>query len=345
MEEPMSTAEQLCAAAQQAESSPGLERATASASRWLATGARIFAETASLIAFVAVAAYLYKGDIAFNSLRPHPLWIPVFLMSAQYGALGGVFAAFGATAALYGFAMPSRAASQDFYSYAGVLVVQPMQWMIYAVVIGGLRSLHMLRAAELQNDLADSTRATTELADGLERAIAEIGRLESRIAGDSSTLNAALRALAKVDFKDRQTLTASFAPLVSDAIGATRFTIYLYTPAGLEPCYRFDAEADGGASRAPKIGGPLLERLKAGRELVDSLDANRVTLTPLGALCAAPIRPAASAEPFGILLIEKLEPHRHVDEASKRARLLGLALGNALCGAKLGERSTALVRA
>jgi hypothetical protein len=309
----------------------------------LAGAAGVFVETASLIALVVVVVHLYRSDVAFGALSPHPLWIPVILISAQHGALGGTIAALGATAALYGVTMPLRAPSQDFYSYAGVLVVQPIQWLAYAIIIGGLRSLHMLRAAALQSELDDSTRTAIEFADGLDRALSEIERLERRIAGDAGTLNATLRSLARLDFQDAQTVISGFAPIISDSLGAAVFTVYSKSPEGLEPRFRFDDEGDGSLSKAPALDASLWGALEAGRGIIGPLDADREALIPTGAFCAAAIK-SIGADPAGVLLIERLRPDRQLDEAPRRARLLGLALGSALAAATQEERAAAQMR-
>lgn len=340
----MALAERISAPPAQGKAVRGRPRPMASVSGLLTGAASLFIETASLIAFVVVAVHLYRGDGGFAALDPNPLWIPVIFLSAQYGALGGTFAALGATAALYGVDMPHRAPSQDFYSYAGALVVQPIQWLTYAIVIGGLRSLHILRAKALQSDLEDANQAAIELADGLERALAEIERLERRIAGEAGTLSATLLSLTELDFRDAGSVVSSFAPIVSNTLNAALFTVYLGASRRPAGCFRFDEEGGASVSKAPKLDASLWKALEEGRDFVGPLDPDRKALLPAGSLCATPIKSAAGGPLLGVLLIEKLRPHREPGEAPKLARLLGLALGAALTAAMHRGRAMASVR-
>ena len=68
---------------------------------------------------------------------PHPFWIPVLLMSGQYGIMGGLFATLAASAALFVSGLPPQSAAQDFYAYAGVVAAQPCGWFATALITGG----------------------------------------------------------------------------------------------------------------------------------------------------------------------------------------------------------------
>ena len=88
-----------------------------------------------------------------------------------------------------------QSATQDFYAYAGIVAAQPCAWFGTALILGGLRTLHIHHQTELQERLDQTGLAAEDLADGLERAVSEIERLEQRIAGDSRTLASFLHSL------------------------------------------------------------------------------------------------------------------------------------------------------
>ena len=105
---------------------------------------------------------------------PHPLWIPVLLMSAQYGIMGGLFAVIAAGGAFLATDLTARSATQDFYEYTAVAAAQPCAWFAAALVLGGLRTLHIHNEAALKEQLDETKAAADDLAGSFEDAVGEI---------------------------------------------------------------------------------------------------------------------------------------------------------------------------
>jgi hypothetical protein len=207
---------------------PGLlEMLSLSGWRWLAL------ETLGLLAAIAALKHWFFADAELTSM-PHPYWLVVLLASAQYGVTGGMIATVAAAVA-YLFELSPPSAVQDFYGYAGMVAVQPTAWLATALVLGGLRSLQIYQTAELDRHLAACRRRANDLADGLERAAAEIDGLERRIATDMSSVAALSRGLSKIDLSDRCAAAESFGELFRAGTGTTTFTIYLKNPDGYVP--------------------------------------------------------------------------------------------------------------
>jgi HAMP domain-containing protein len=246
---------------------------------------------------------------------PHPFWIPVLLMSGQYGIMGGLFATLAASAALFVSGLPPQSAAQDFYAYAGVVAAQPCGWFATALIMGGLRSLHIHHQTDLLERLDQTEMAATDPADGLERAVGEIERLEQRIATDSSTLAAFLNSLAKLEWGDRRSLLASIADVIRYGVGATSFVIHLKGRDGLEPCLGIE---DGNRLAATAIASlPSLLLRQIGDEvmrapLVDGdgcLDSKPIW---------ASIRLEDSAELLGVVVCNRLLTSQHPAIAVRR---------------------------
>ena len=188
---------------------------------------RFVPETLGLLIVIA----LLRGAIgeAFTAPEgmPHPFWIPVLLMSAQYGIMGGLFAVLAAGGLFLATELPAHSAIQDFYDYAAVAAVQPCAWFAATLVLGGLRTLHMHHAAALKEQLGETKEAAADLAERLEDAVSEIALLEYRIATDTATTMALLDALTGVDLTSRAALLASAPAFVRLATGFR--TVRLYT--------------------------------------------------------------------------------------------------------------------
>jgi hypothetical protein len=190
-------------------------------------------ETLVLLAVITALQRWLFGAAAFTGL-PHPYLLPVLLVSSQYGMSGGLTAA-GAASLLYWFGFSTPSAAQDFHAYAGTVAVQPATWLATALVIGGLRSLHIHQFSELADQLATDRRRGHDLACGLERAIAEINGLERRIGTDMRSVAALSRSLADIDLSDWRAAAVSYAELFRVGTGTPTFTIFLKDADGYVP--------------------------------------------------------------------------------------------------------------
>lgn len=266
-------------------------------------------ETLGLLAIVMLVRPLLPDTLGSAGTLPHPFWIPVVLMSAQYGVMGGLFAALSASAAYLLTAPPPQSAMQDFYGYAGVVAVQPCAWFATALVLGGLRTLHIHNQTTLQDRLDQAGVTADALADALQSAVGEIDRLEQRIATDTTTFASLLDSLAKLDISNRRTLLTRMAEVIRCGVGATDFMICLDGPRGEKPCL---VSKDGDTVEDPK--------------LIEAAMAIPITEGPASALIVVPIRQNAGARPLGTLVCRHLLPEQAPGIASQRLNAVSCLL-------------------
>jgi hypothetical protein len=281
----------------------------------LADWSRFIPESVGLLVLISLARTVLPSGPAGPGSLPHPYWIPVLLMSGQYGIMSGLFATLAATAAFFISGLPAQSATQDFYAYAGIVAAQPCAWFGTALVLGGLRTLHIHHQTELQERFEQTELAAEDLADGLERAVSEVERLEHRIATDSSTLACFLHSLAKLELSDGCSLIASVADVIRYGVGATSFAIYLAGTRGLEPCLGVE---DG--SRVPPTAVGLLSP-----SLLHQIYIGITEVPPAvtgdyraGAPYWAPICVAGAAEPVGVVVCNRLLPSQEPAIAVRR---------------------------
>jgi hypothetical protein len=185
----------------------------------------------------------------------------------------------------------------------------------------------MLHAAELTRSLEDTRESLFDLTGGFERALAEIDRLERRIAGDTSTVDAVIRDLARLDLSDPKEMTESFIEVIRDGVGANIVSLYMMTPRGSTSFIRMEADETLSRSEALNFSGALLEALASNRGAISLQDFDGGSLLPPGALCAAPVKAEPGVPLDGVIFVERLAPNRDLGDAARRAELLGTALG------------------
>jgi hypothetical protein len=250
---------------------------------------RFVPETIGLLTAIAFMRTLMDASSPGASSMPHAFWIPVVLMAAQYGIMGGLFAACSASLLFLATDLPVQSAAQDFYDYAAFAAAQPCAWFAVALVLGSLRTLHMHHRAQLAERLEETKAAAEEFAERLTGAAAEIALLEQRIAADTATTPVLLDALAKADLSSRQALLASFADVFRHGAGAVSFAIYLRDGNAFRP--RFGFEDGGPIPHAALSSLPLL-----------SIGGRPGEALPI----RIPLRTSDTAEPIGFVVCTRI---------------------------------------
>ena len=118
---------------------------------------------------------LFLGRGAYAGLELHPFWLPVILVSLQHGLYGGV-----ATAALASWLMdwPPRPPGVDISTYNLEMAHLPIQWLLYAVLIGLYRQGERRQQAEQARELARLRHRNRVFADEIRRVDEELRRFE-----------------------------------------------------------------------------------------------------------------------------------------------------------------------
>lgn len=93
-----------------------------------------FAEGLLLLGGVAVLEH--SGLMSFAAWPVHPFLFVVILLSAQYGVLGGVLAAMGATALSYFNGWPLRPFDMSHAEYFLLTWADPLSWVLAALMVG-----------------------------------------------------------------------------------------------------------------------------------------------------------------------------------------------------------------
>jgi len=258
---------------------------------------------------------------------PHPYWLPVLLASCQYGVSGGMIAAVAASVT-YWFGLSPPSAAQDFYAYAAVVAVQPATWLATALVLGGLRNLHIHQSAELADQLAACRRNASDLCGGLELAAAQVNALERRIAVDMSSVAALSRSLSLIDMSDRRAAAVSFGELFRVGAGMATFSIYLKDAEGYVPVWAIEEDT----TRSPISMEPLSSAavnnmmiVNAGLGATDELEGEPGTRRYV---VQVP-RSDAGSQPLAVIVCD-LHPSQDASQFLRRADELNSALATIL---------------
>jgi polysaccharide biosynthesis protein PelD len=123
----------------------------------------------ALLEFAGLFALIYAVDWAFPalnvfSLEPSPFWLPLLLLTLQYGTIAGLAAAAAATVAhiLNGF--PEQGIGENLFNYFLKIWALPMLWVGIALLLGQFRLRQIEAKRILQQSLAQKSAEARELA-------------------------------------------------------------------------------------------------------------------------------------------------------------------------------------
>lgn len=274
---------------------------------------RFVPETLGLLLAVVLVRGVLDASLPGASGPHHAFWIPVLLMAAQYGIMGGLFAACSTSLLVLATELPGQSAAQDFYDYAAFAAAQPCAWFTAALVLGGLRTLHLHNQARVEDRLEETRAAAEELAERLVGSAREMALLEQRIAADTATTAVLLDAFARIDLSSGQALLASFASIVRHGAGAESFAVFLREGEDFVPHFGF--ENGSPIPRAALASLPQLPPAEAGRdELRESTVRGTAAVLPI----RLPIRVSNAAEPIGCLVCTRIAPTQTPAIAARR---------------------------
>jgi polysaccharide biosynthesis protein PelD len=261
-----------------------------------------------LVGFFVIAAvidhYIFGGT-RFAGVQPHPFWIPIILLSVQYGTNAGLLAVAAAGAYLLAGNLPSQELTEDRFDYLLRLSAQPLLWLAAALVIGEIRS----RQRRLFQNLDESLERVQAERDTIAAAYQELkstkAALEIRIAGQIRTVAATCDAIVDAHTSGDAVL-ANAHQVVGTIIHPQKFSIFLLSGALLSGASNEGWEEDDRYRRSfGRDSGIYRCIVEQGRFLCAARAEDEVTLDGEGML-AGPLRDFDTGEVLGMLKIESI---------------------------------------
>lgn len=267
----------------------------------------------------------FNGDM-YTGVTPHPFWIPVVLLSTQYGIRGGLIASFFSTLLFIIFIAPPQTGVLDFYANATNRLLMPTQWFLCSLALGSIRSLQMIHIAMLTKEKNEAISAAEIVSDALDRAVSEIERLELCIAGETRTVSMILRCLSNLDIRGPVEMIKSFAPVIDYTLAGSSFTIFLAHGADLFPVAGMKNGAMRNLKASPKISEALIQILQACPFFFEPDDPVEGSLLPPGAICAVAISDQRKTKLYAVILLDGLSQMRDAVQTKNRLRQIAKLL-------------------
>jgi len=300
--------------------------------------ASALAEIVVLLAAALLADHLLFGGDRFATVSPHPFWIVVLLIAAQYGTSEALAAAALASAALLFDNLPEQAFNEDLYAWLLRVSVNPVLWCIAAVTLGEIRAGHRRKAETLQEEMAEAQEQARAIAEAYEHLLQLKTTLEVLVAGQVRTVRTMYAAARAIERQSIVEVLTGIPHLVRTVMDPEKFSFYLLNGATLEAAANEGWRSGDVFRREFHANSTVFVAVVQERRfLVASDPGHEATLAGEG-LLAGPLSSEETGEVFGMLKIESMQFHELTPASIQNFRLLCDWIGTAYAKAQRFER-------
>ena len=289
-------------------------------------------ELAILVAAISSITWLFP-DLEISDIQPNPFWLPVLLLSLQYGTVSGVLAAGVALLVTVASGLPEEGVGENHFSYALRVYSQPILWFAAAVLLGQFRMRQISAKEALRQQLVDISEEREALSGYASSLRARLESLERGRAGESDV--PAVRLLNRID-ELRNTgrghdIGPAFAKAMECALPGIAASVFCVTTKGLEKVASVGWPSNARwASELPAAHALYKAVITDGACLTVLDRGDDLTLSGEG-LVAVPIGPREPGAPVvGLVKIEKLDPAALTEEIVPVLQLVASLLSQRL---------------
>jgi hypothetical protein len=282
----------------------------------------------SMLLLVAVATPIGSH---IGSISPHPFWIPVLLLSSQYGTIPGIAAVVASMALHWLVGMQPQAGGEDVYDHLYRVWREPMLWPVAAIVLGSFRDQHAQKTEGLRCRLVEADARLLSIRDLAEGLRSHCEALERRMAcGADRSIETGLAALEDVREASRQELKLALPRAMQMLVGTANYLLLTSCDGRLVINAELSCVQDD-ACKLPPIEC-LPERLESellrSQRLLSIRSIEDVHYLAGVALIAAPILSPTGERLSGVLLVREMDPMRITDGTELSLRVLCRALSH-----------------
>ncbi len=277
--------------------------------------------------------YFFFTGNRFWNVNPHPFWIVVLLIAAQYGTGEGLLAAIFATLFLLVGNIPAQDAGVSHYDWLFALAINPILWLVGGWILGELRQRHIRERNVLLKEVDDSHQRENLISHSYNFVKGRKESLEVQVSGQLLSSIDAYRAAKSVETLDPKSVMQGVERLVKSVLGPQKFSLYIFHENKLSATIIHGWSADDKYSQEIDSFSPLYQAVIGQRELlVIANEQHEIALDNQG-IMAGPILDPDSGRVIGMLKVEQMDftslSLNTVETFRALAEWIGTALVNA----------------
>lgn len=287
-----------------------------------------------LVVFFVVVMGLEWGLQSFpdlNEFEPHPFWLPVLLLSLQYGTVSGLLAA-GIAIVLTAFmGWPEQDIGENHFNYLIRIWTQPVLWLSAAMLLGQFRMRQISERRELHR-LADELYTQREaIADNSAHLRKRCEMLERKIAGgETPGALALLDAFAALGRADPQEIHSGFDSIMQAAFGPGQYSLFVLNDRELSLVCSSGWDEQSSWRQKFSADDALFVAISQASDGVTVLRRQDDSALSDQGLAAIAVRSGSAERLLGMLKVEFMEPARFDHQVLSRLEVVAGQLVAAL---------------
>ena len=259
-----------------------------------------------LLVLTILDAVFFDGD-RFAHVNPHPFWIPVLLVAAQYGTAEGLVAALFATLFFLVGHMPVAPEGTDHYDYLYSVAINPVLWFVAGWGLGNVRQRHVRERDILQREVQESREREELIGSSYQFVKDRKEALEVQVSGQLMSSIDAYRAAKSVETLDPKSVMQGVEELVRAVLNPQKFSLYIFYDNKLTATILHGWNANDSYLQEIDAYSPLYQAIVGQQELlVVANEQNEIALNKQG-IIAGPIVDPETKRVVGMLKIEQID--------------------------------------
>ncbi len=280
---------------------------------------------------------LPSQDLA--DVGPNPYWVPVLLLTLQYGTVSGLLAAGVGIAMTMLPGVPEQGVGENHFAYLLRIWAQPILWVGVAVLLGQFRMRQLAAKQVLARRVEELGTQRQALADYAANLRRRCERLEREAASRAEVPS--MEALAAASHLVRQDvdLALAFPAAITAAMPGAAASIFIATDGGLERAAQCGWFGTSTWADELTVVHPLHRAVVGRGDSVSVLTAAGEAALSGEGVAAVPIRAASGSAVIGMLKIESADERLLSRETLPGLEAIAAIL--ALRFARLGDHGAA----
>lgn len=265
-------------------------------------------EAVVILGVLLVLDMVFGSGNRFFDVNPHPFWIVVIALAAQYGTNEGLFAALLATIALLLGNMPVQPDGVDHYDHLYYVFINPILWFIAGWGLGEIRQRHVRERNRLTTELQESLEREELISDSYSFVKSRKESLEVQVAGQLTSAVEAYRSAKAVETLDPKSVMQGIEKLVTSVLGPQKFSLYLFHENKLNATILHGWGAgDNGLHKEIDSFNPLYQAVVGQQQVLMIANEDHERALDGQGILAGPVRDPDSGRVVGMLKIEQME--------------------------------------
>ncbi len=264
-------------------------------------------ETFAFFSATVVLNLLFGDGARFIGMNPHPFWIIVLLVIVQYGQREAIFTALLATAFLLVGNMPEQSLTETMYDYYFRIFLQPLLWIIMALLLGSIRSRQFREREDLFERLWKSEESAHILARSYLALKKVKERLEMRLAEEKRSVLTVYRMAKSLQSATPKNLNEKIEMLVTTSLHPRKFSFFRREGSAFVLAKSFGWSADDAYATRYNKNTPLNRDLFSQKRLLSVTDEEQEKVLGHEGMLAGPVYNEKTGAVLGFLKIEEMD--------------------------------------